>query len=166
MVQVGLRDYLLAGLAIWVVLLSIFLARAIAHYRSLAKGENIKDLGKILERLASKQDFQQRQIAQIEEKLAGFYNLSLSHFTKHALIRFNPFEETGGDQSFVVALLDSKNNGIVFSSLHSRSGTRVYAKEIVGAKPTNHKFSKEEKEAVEKAARPTPSGTGPNALKA
>mgnify|MGYP001581619117 FL=1 len=53
----------------------------------------------------------------------------------------------------MVALLDGANNGIVISSLHSREGTRVYAKSVVGAKAHTHPFSKEEKEVVEKAAR-------------
>lgn len=151
--ELALRDYLLIGLAVWVALLSIFLVKSVSHYRRLTRGENIKDLGKILERIIAKQDFELTKISQLEEKVDRFSNLSLGHFTKRALIRFNPFEETGGDQSFVIALLDSKDHGFVISSLHSRSGTRVYAKEVQGAKPVSHKFSKEEKEAVEKAAR-------------
>jgi len=153
MVEIALRDYLQLGLVIWVALLSFFLIRTVNHYRRLTRGENIKDLGKLLETIVSKQSFGATKLSQLEEKLDRFYNLSLGHFTKRALIRFNPFEETGGDQSFVIALLDSKDNGIIISSLHSRSGTRVYAKEVVGTKPTSYKFSKEEKEAVEKAAR-------------
>ena len=46
------------------------------------------------------------------------------------LVRFNPFEDTGGNQSFALALLDSDANGIVLSSLHSRQATRVYIKSI------------------------------------
>ena len=153
MVEIALRDYLQLGLVIWVALLSFFLIRTVNYYRRLTRGENIKDLGKLLETIVSKQSFGATKLSQLEEKLDRFYNLSLGHFTKRALIRFNPFEETGGDQSFVIALLDSKDNGIIISSLHSRSGTRVYAKEVVGTKPTSYKFSKEEKEAVEKAAR-------------
>src|SRR3989344_6081928 len=153
MVEIALRDYLQLGLVIWVALLSFFLIRTVNHYRRLTRGENIKDLGKLLETIVSKQSFGATKLSQLEEKLDRFYNLSLGHFTKRALIRFNPFEETGGDQSFVIALLDSKDNGIIISSLHSRSGTRVYAKEVVGTKPTSYKFSKEEKEAVDKAAR-------------
>jgi hypothetical protein len=45
-------------------------------------------------------------------------------------VRFNPFEDTGGNQSFALALLDAEGNGWVLSSLHARSGTRVYAKAI------------------------------------
>ena len=50
------------------------------------------------------------------------------------LVRFNPFEDTGGNQSFALALLDAHGNGLVVSSLHSRTGTRVYGKAITGGR--------------------------------
>ena len=51
-------------------------------------------------------------------------------FQRVGLVRYNPFEETGGNQSFALALLDADGDGWVLSSLHARSGTRVYAKAI------------------------------------
>jgi len=70
--------------------------------------------------------------------------------TKVGVVRFNPFKDTGGDQSFAIALLDSNNNGVVLSSLYTREGTRVYTKPIQnGSSPYN--LSDEEKEAIEKA---------------
>ena len=53
-------------------------------------------------------------------------------FQRVGLVRYNPFEETGGNQSFALALLDAAGDGWVLSSLHARSGTRVYAKAITG----------------------------------
>ena len=38
------------------------------------------------------------------------------------LVRFNPFEDTGGNQSFALALLDAHGDGFVISSLHARHG--------------------------------------------
>ena len=70
-----------------------------------------------------------------------------------ALIRYNPYGDTGGDMSFSVALLNGLGNGVVLTSLHSRSGTRVFAKEVVAGKQGKHEFSKEEKEVVEKALK-------------
>ena len=46
------------------------------------------------------------------------------------LVRFNPFEDTGSNQSFALALLDGHGDGFIVSSLHSRNGTRIYAKSI------------------------------------
>lgn len=63
------------------------------------------------------------------------------------LIRFNPFEDTGGDQSFALALLDEDRDGIVVSSLHARGITRIYAKSISRGRP-EATLSAEEAEAV------------------
>jgi hypothetical protein len=63
------------------------------------------------------------------------------------LVRFNPFEDTGGNQSFAVALLDANGDGFVLSSLHSRAGTRVYAK-TVSAGRSDATLSGEEAEAL------------------
>jgi hypothetical protein len=55
-------------------------------------------------------------------------------FQRVGLVRYNPFEETGGNQSFALALLDAAGDGWVLSSLHARAGTRVYAKAIKGGR--------------------------------
>lgn len=66
---------------------------------------------------------------------------------KVGFVRFNPFEETGGAQSFSIALLDKENDGFVLTSLHSRGGTRTYAKLIERGK-SKFKLSKEEENAL------------------
>jgi len=72
-------------------------------------------------------------------------------------VRFNPFSQTGGNQSFSLALLDGNNNGLVISSLHSREGTRIYAKMVKEGegkgKGKKSSFSNEEKEAILKAKK-------------
>jgi hypothetical protein len=77
-------------------------------------------------------------------------------FGRVGLVRFNPFEDTGGNQSFALALLDGHGDGFVVSSLHSRTGTRVYAKAIAaGASDTA--LSAEESGALQQAlAKPVP----------
>jgi len=63
------------------------------------------------------------------------------------LVRFNPFEETGGNQSFALALTDANGDGLVISSLHARAGTRLYAKSVVAGK-SDAALSAEEDEAL------------------
>ena len=63
------------------------------------------------------------------------------------LVRFNPFEDTGGNQSFALALIDAPGDGFVVSSLHSRTGTRVYAKAISDGR-SEGALSDEEAEAL------------------
>ena len=63
------------------------------------------------------------------------------------LVRFNPFEDTGSNQSFALALLDADEDGVVLSSLHSRQATRLYAKPIAGGR-SDAALSAEETEAL------------------
>ncbi len=81
---------------------------------------------------------------------------ALTHRTlqRVGVIRYNPFADTGGDQSFAIALLDAQGNGIVLSSLHSRTDTRVFAKPVQGGR-SRYPLSDEEQDAIRKALAPT-----------
>jgi len=69
------------------------------------------------------------------------------------LHRFNPFDELGGQQSFILTLLDQTNSGIIITSLHNREFTRVYAKSIKEGQALNTTLSKEEKNAIFKTIK-------------
>jgi hypothetical protein len=69
---------------------------------------------------------------------------------KVGLVRFNPFQDTGSDQSFALALLDLYDNGVVVSSIHGREGTRTYAKAVRGGESEHH-LSQEESQSIEQA---------------
>ncbi len=73
------------------------------------------------------------------------------HIQRVGLVRFNPFSDTGGSQSFTLALLDGHNNGLVMTSLYARTGHRWYVKEVTGGKGRELALSKEESSAVQKA---------------
>ncbi|HSR35143.1 MAG TPA: DUF4446 family protein [Anaerolineae bacterium] len=75
------------------------------------------------------------------EKAAFF---SLQHL---GVVRYNPFHDTGGDQSFAIALVDGHGNGVVLSSLHARDATRVYAKPLQKWE-SNYSLTEEEKQAI------------------
>jgi hypothetical protein len=70
------------------------------------------------------------------------------HFGRLGLVRFNPFDDTGGNQSFALAILDANNDGFVVTSLHSRTGTRLYAKAIFDGQ-SEMTLGAEEAQAVE-----------------
>jgi hypothetical protein len=69
------------------------------------------------------------------------------------ITRFNPFEDVGGDQSFILSILDANNSGAIITSLHSRDFTRVYAKPIKYGEGDNITLSKEEKLAILKTIK-------------
>jgi hypothetical protein len=76
--------------------------------------------------------------------------LSQQQGNKINLIRFNPFDDLGGNQSFILVMLDNTNSGVIITSLHSRDVTRIYAKSIKNGEGENTSLSKEEKMAVAK----------------
>ena|SRR3989344_4636919 len=86
-----------------------------------------------------------KELEETKEKLA----LSLS---KVALVRFNPFKEIGGNQSFSIALLDQHDDGVIITSHFGRETNRVYAKQVSKGK-AEHQLSKEEEEALAQAMK-------------
>ncbi len=68
------------------------------------------------------------------------------------LIRFDAFEEVGGNQSFALALYDDNGDGAVINSLVGRTDCRVYAKPLNGGR-SDRNLSQEERRAIEEALR-------------
>jgi Protein of unknown function (DUF4446) len=84
----------------------------------------------------------------------------ISSLGRVGLVRFNPFEDTGGNQSFALALLDGRGDGFIVSSLHARAGTRLYAKAVSGG-ASETALSEEESAALRQAlAKPAPGAAG------
>ncbi len=82
-----------------------------------------------------------------------FRELNLKNLSRVSLKRFNPYQDTGGDQSFTVALLNGEEDGLVITSLHARTGTRVFAKQIKSGKGDRVKLSDEEEEVIKEALK-------------
>ena len=102
-----------------------------------------------------------KQIHSLEERLEKNSNsivaLEEAHekaVSKIGLVRFNPFGEIGGDQSFSVALLNNEDSGIVITSHYGKEMQRVYAKPIKEGK-SEYSLSTEEEEAIKKAKKET-----------
>jgi hypothetical protein len=72
---------------------------------------------------------------------------AISHL---GLVRFDAFEDTGGGQSFALALVDDEGDGVVLTSLHSRQSTRVFIKDIRGG-VSDAPLSGEEERALREA---------------
>ncbi len=73
-------------------------------------------------------------------------------FQSVGLVRFNPFTDMGGDQSFALSIVDSYGDGFVMSSLHGRTATRIYAKTVRRGQSTQT-VSTEEQAAIDQAMR-------------
>lgn len=91
------------------------------------------------------------QVEDIKGKINNLTEDGMGHIQKVELLRYNPLGDTGGDQSFSIALLNKKGTGFVITSLHSRSGTRVFAKPVIEGKAEKYKFSEEEEKVTKLA---------------
>ena len=122
------------------------------HYNRLTKGVSEKSLRAVLESLLKDVDVNKKDIDYLKEYSLKLEKDGLLHIQKVGLIRFNPFKDTGGDQSFILSLVDGKDTGVVISGLYSRSGTRWYAKRVISGKGVDYELSEEEKKSLKEAS--------------
>ncbi|MFH0791651.1 MAG: DUF4446 family protein [bacterium] len=105
--------------------------------------ENIEDVVKELE-------LHKKELIKMANEIDALKKKTRLSIQKVGIVRFNPFPEIGGDQSFSLALLDEDKNGIVITSLYSRDNNRIYGKPIIDGQ-SSYQLSEEEKEAIESA---------------
>src|SRR5579872_2025717 len=137
---------------VWLFGLSYYCYRLKKNYLQLTQGGAKKTLDEVLGNLVDTQQKAKEDIAKIMAQCAKMEKDERYHIQKIGLLRFNPFKDTGGDQSFILALVDAHDTGIIITALYSRSGTRWYTKKIIKGKSTEHELSEEEKKALSIAA--------------
>ena len=136
---------------LWLFIVSFFLWKALSHYNKLGKGLTDKNFKSIIENLLKDVNVSRKEIDYLKSYCDKIQKDGLLHIQKIGLIRFNPFKDTGGDQSFILSLVDGNDTGVIISGLYARSGTRWYAKRVVKGKPIGHELSDEEKKALKEA---------------
>ena len=108
-----------------------------------------RDLNLALEEIISSNKNINQQQKQIKQLYSEVKTISERSLQKTALLRFNPFSDTGGDQSFALGMLDHTNSGVIITAIHSRENTRVYTKEINNGS-SQLSLSKEENRVLSK----------------
>lgn len=142
---------ILVVIFIWFLILTFITWRVYRFSQSLFGDTKKTDLKEILQEHIGRVGAVQIRVNDLEKILGELNHKSKRHISKVGIVRFNPFDDTGGDQSFTLALLDDADDGIVISSLHGRERTRIYAKPVRSGDPVEYEFSEEEKEAIRKA---------------
>ncbi len=67
-------------------------------------------------------------------------------------VRFNPFIDAGGNQSFAISFVNDEGNGVIISSLYARDRMSIFAKPVINGK-SEFELSSEEKEVLEKSIK-------------
>lgn len=142
-----------AFLFLCIVVLTVLVWQLKSHYNKLTKGITEKSLKVVLENILRQVDVSRKDIDYLKSWCDTIEKDGHLHIQKVGLVRFNPFKDTGGDQSFALSLIDGSDTGIVISGLYSRSGTRWYAKRVIKGKSLEYELSEEEKKALKEASR-------------
>jgi hypothetical protein len=142
----------IVGLTAWLLVLQRSESRLRSRLRRILSDNGSTGLDEVLagqatriEQLGTRVD----ALTALQRELETSTGRSLQ---KIGVVRFNPFQDSGGDQSFAIALLDQRGSGVVVSSLHGRAETRIFAKQVVNGRST-HSLSDEEQQAIREALK-------------
>ncbi|KKU15678.1 MAG: hypothetical protein UX24_C0032G0016 [Candidatus Giovannonibacteria bacterium GW2011_GWB1_45_9b] len=127
----------------WIVYFELRLRRVFGGRKASDLEDIMKEIVKELEDVDNFRGEMEKYLESVERRLRR----SAQHV---GVVRFNPFHDAGGDQSFSIAIMDEKKNGIVLSSLYGRETSRLYAKPLENAS-SRYKLSKEEEQAIGEA---------------
>ncbi|MEA1926045.1 MAG: DUF4446 family protein [Patescibacteria group bacterium] len=136
------------ALFIWTIIQQFTISRIKRNQKVMFQGVEDENLENIIVGMKENLSTIDNDIKDLYKITNRIHMLSHSGLHKIGMIRFNPFRDIGGDQSFSVALLDGDDNGIVISSLYSREGVRVYAKQLKKGISEQHQLTEEEKHAI------------------
>ena len=146
-----------AFLLVAVILLVRRTSRLGRRLHGVTRGSDGQSLEAILDAHLDKVYAVSRELDDLAARAAILEAAQRRAFQRIGLVRFNPFEDTGGNQSFALAVLDARGDGFVVSSLHARAGTRVYGKAIASGR-SESALSAEEAEALRLALASGPDG--------
>lgn len=139
---------LLFLLILWNFIMHLKIRRINKKNEILFSGNKVKNLEEVLLDQAKTLKLLDKDIQELFNISNQINDLAFQSLHKVGIVRFNPFKDVGGNQSFSIALLDGKNNGITLSSFFTREGTRVYSKSIIKGETEKHPLTEEEKQAI------------------
>lgn len=146
--------YIFLGiLSIWSLVLTILFLRSYLLTLRISRGSKKQSIVDILDNVLSHERDLRKDLEGVAREVERLSHDSQFYIQKIGLVRFNPFNDTGGDQSFILALVDGENSGVVVSGLHTRNGTRWYAKKVENGKGVEYQLSDDEIKAIRTATR-------------
>lgn len=145
-----LAIFILVG---WIALLEWRHRQLSQSFRLLMTGRGGTDLEATLREFVTRLEQIEHATQAMDHRVTDL-EVKQPYLVQHiGVVRFNPFLDKGGDQSFVVAILDDHADGAVISALHGRNDVRIYAKPVIGGQST-YTLTAEEKEAIARAMKP------------
>lgn len=135
---------------VWVSMLTGFFIWFYLSLKNIIKDSKDKNFLKTFKNIEELQQKNLKDILNLNLDLDSFKKQSKLNIQRVGLTKYNPFKETGGNNSFSLVLLDGNKNGIIITSLHTRERTRLYLKEVKLGKPVIE-LSEDEAKALKEA---------------
>jgi len=141
---------MLVIILVWLVALSVGLLYLLSIFFKIFKTKDRGLKQAVLDTLGSNKKLKE-ETEQLAQEIKKIQHNFKGAYQKTAIVRFNPFERLGGEQSYCLAIINQNNSGVVLTFLYTKEGVRAYMKEVVGGESKGVDLSKEEKEAIHKA---------------
>ena len=132
---------------------SLWLSRRVSRVQSaqsVVLGSGHKDLLEFAVSLQARIDDLHRAVDEVATGLSRVDRRVDGSVTNTAVVRYDAYEGTGGQQSASMALLDSTRTGTVVTAIQGRDYARIYVKDLDRGR-SSVALSPEEQEAVERA---------------
>ncbi len=121
------------------------------RFRDLLEGSRGENLETLLHKHLAERMQLQAEIERLSER-TNELELKMRRTKRFlGMVRYDAFEDVGGEQSFAVALFDDNGDGAVLTSIVGRTDCRVYGKSLSNGK-AERSLSKEEQAAIDAAS--------------
>ena len=118
--------------------------------KTITAGVDDKNLTEIVRTYMKALDKCEHDIEMMNKEFEKIRDETATFYRKVGLVRYQGFKDTGGDQSFSLALLNQNNDGFVITSLFGRDFSKMYAKKITQG-TSERKLTDEERESLNQA---------------
>jgi hypothetical protein len=139
--------YIISGIVFIILLWILFLELRLKRLFKGAKARNLEEMivlvGKKINKIEETQEKIDKHLILIDDRL----NKSIRNVQT---IRFNPFVDAGGNQSFAISFINDEGDGVILSSLYARDRMSIFAKPIASGK-SPFELTEEEREVLEKS---------------
>ena len=139
------------------VALAVRTSRMKSQYAVLSAADGRSSFVEVVSRKAEEVEALREDVARLADELRSTQR-ELQMAIRHVgVVRYDAFGDMGGRMSFSAALVDDHGNGFVLTSVHARSESRSYIKQLRGGM-AEVSLSPEEASAVADAVASIPRG--------
>ncbi|WP_139990850.1 DUF4446 family protein [Paenibacillus paridis] len=117
-------------LFIWISIVGRRLKKLRKQYTAVMGSTGITNIEEVIVELKESLAAQQQENQHIKAQLAEVQKTLPKQKGKVGVVRYNAFAEQGSDLSFSIAIINDDMDGAIFSGIHSRDNTYVYAKPV------------------------------------